>query len=151
MPKPQPKSRQSALKRIGYGKIGIALAVLVVVIVGAVFLIKGLKKAPEVASNVECVPVADAKLVELGQQGYSFIGRPVAVTRNGEEQIQLDQPATVSFNIPKEYPKDKYSKLKGVLITGEGASYLAPDDAALNEGIAKFEINHLGILGLTYE
>lgn len=127
------------------------LVAVVIVAIGAVLLLKGLKKAPEAASNIACVPVTDAQLVELGQQGYSFIGRPITVTHNGEGQTQLDQPATVSFNIPKEYPKEKYSKLKGVLITNEGVSYLAPDAAALNEGIAKFEINQLGILGLTYE
>lgn len=97
---------------------------------------------PESASDVECVLVSDARMSELNQQGFNLITKPLHVTRNGNNHVYLDRFATVSIDIPEDFPKDKYNELVGVLITDDGPEYKIPDYFALREGVVKFSTGH---------
>jgi hypothetical protein len=97
---------------------------------------------PASAKDVKCEPVTEKRLAQLKKQGYKFISTPLNVTFNGEEHVQLDGVATVSIDIPKDYPKDKYMDLVGVLITDKGPVYRIPDYYALREGVVRFETSH---------
>lgn len=61
---------------------------------------------PKSAKGVKCVPVSDKQRAHLKSLGYRFITTPLHVTRNGEEHVQLDGVATVSIDIPKNFPKN---------------------------------------------
>jgi hypothetical protein len=97
---------------------------------------------PGNANDVECAPVSDERLAQLKKQGYNIVGTPLSVTRNGDRHVQLDGAAMVSIDIPKDYPKEKYNELVGVLITDEGPQYKIPDYYALREGVVRFETTH---------
>ena len=164
-------------KKNGCGKALLVLAIVAVVVVGAVKYFQGRhdrkiidQNRPKVASaelppivldgkdyqlelpgsskDVECAPVTDARLSELKRQGYNFIVAPLNVTCNGEKHVQLDGTATVSFDIPKSFPKDKYMNLVGVLITDDGPKYKIPDYYALREGVVRFETSHFSEAGV---
>ena len=92
--------------------------------------------------DLEFTPVGDERVAELKQMGYNPIVTPIRVTRNGEKHVELSQCATVSFDIPKDFPKDKYDELVGVLITDEGPEYVIPDYYALKKGVVKFRTCH---------
>ena len=100
---------------------------------------------PAFAEDVQCEPISDEEEEELRSQGYAFVVKPLNVTRNGENHVQLGQPATVCFAIPEDYPKDKYDELVGVLITDDGPEYKIPDYYALRDGFIKFETSHFTI------
>lgn len=102
---------------------------------------------PASAKEVKCEPVTDKRLAQLKKQGYNFIATPLSVTQNGKEHVQLDGLATVSIDIPKSYPKDKYMDLVGALLTDEGPVYRIPDYYALREGVIKFETTHFCEVG----
>ena len=102
---------------------------------------------PASAKGVECVPVSDEQLTQLEQQGYDFIGRPLFVTCNGKEHVELDRAATVSFDLPKDFPKDKYLDLVGILVTDKGPEYRIPDYFALQEGVVRFKTCHFSPVG----
>lgn len=92
--------------------------------------------------DLEFTPVSDERVAELKRMGYNPIVTPIRVTRNGNNHVELSQCATVSFDIPKDFPKDKYDELVGVLITDEGSEYMIPDYYALREGVVKFRTCH---------
>ena len=100
---------------------------------------------PAFAEDVQCEPISDEQEEELRSQGYEFVVKPLNVTRNGENHVQLGQPATVCFAIPEDYPVDKYDELVGVLITDDGPEYKIPDYYALREGYIKFQTSHFTI------
>lgn len=100
---------------------------------------------PAYAEDVECTPVSDERFAELRNQGYNLIVRPINVTRNGENHVQLGQPATVRFAIPADFPKEQYNELVGVLITDNGPEYKIPDYYALRDGYVQFETSHFSI------
>lgn len=100
---------------------------------------------PAYAEDVECTPVSDERFAELRKQGYNLIVRPINVTRNGENHVQLGQPATVRFAIPADFPKEQYNELVGVLITDNGPEYKIPDYYALRDGYVQFETSHFSI------
>ena len=102
---------------------------------------------PASADDVTCTLVTSEELAELREQGYNFITRPLNVTRNGSNHVQLSGVATVSFDIPEDFPKDQYDELVGVLITDEGPEYKIPDYYALREGKVKFETSHFSTAG----
>lgn len=99
-------------------------------------------EVPASAKDLECEPVDEKRLAQLEQQGYKFVGTPLSVTQDGDKHVQLDEVATVSINIPKDYPKKRYDELVGVLITDEGPVYRIPDYYALREGVVRFETSH---------
>lgn len=166
MPASQPSPRSSSpmpvkQKKGGVGKALLVLAILAVVVYGAVryfqnnpdkfkflrpqIVLNGEDyklELPSSAKDVECTPVSDERLDELRKQGYHFIATPLNVTQNGEAHVQLDGVATVSIDIPQDYPKDKYMDLVGVLITDAGPVYRIPDYYALREGVVRFETSH---------
>ena len=92
--------------------------------------------------DLEFTPVGNERLAELKRMGYNPIVTPIRVSRNGNNHVELSQCATVSFDIPKDFPKDKYDELVGVLITDEGPEYMIPDYYALREGVVKFRTCH---------
>ena len=104
---------------------------------------KGFKlEVAESDKDLEFTPVSDERIAELKRMGYNPIVTPIRVTRNGNNHVELSQCATVSFDIPKDFPKDKYDELVGVLITDEGPEYMIPDYYALREGVVKFRTCH---------
>ena len=158
-PKPQPEAPKK--KKGGCGKAILIVAIIAVVVYGAVryyqnnpdkfkfhrpqVVLTGEDyklELPASAKDVECVPVTDERLAQLKKQGYNFIAAPLSVTLNGDEHVQLDGTATVSIDIPKDFPKSNYKNLVGVLITDEGPVYRIPDYYALRDGVVKFETSH---------
>lgn len=97
---------------------------------------------PGSATDVKCVPVSDKRMEELKRQGYNLITKPLLVTQNGNKHVQLNRMATVSFDIPKDFPREQYDELVGVLITDDGPEYRIPDYFALREGVLKFRTSH---------
>ena len=99
-------------------------------------------KLPNGNSDVTIEPLSDEEVTQLKSQGYVFVARPVNVTKEGEKHVKLDEPATVSFKIPSNYPKDKYNELVGVLISDDGIEYVVPDIYGLREGVVRFQTYH---------
>ncbi len=99
-------------------------------------------EVPESNGNLECVPMSDERVAELERQGHNFITKPIMVTSNGNEHVNLDGLATVSIEIPKDFPKEEYVDLVGVLISDNKTEYCIPDYAALQEGVVKFKTSH---------
>jgi hypothetical protein len=159
--KEAPKYEAPRKKKGGCGKAILIVALIAVVVYGAVryyqnhpdkfkffrpsIVLSGEDyklELPASAKEVECAPVTDERLAQLKKQGYNFIATPLSVTLNGDEHVQLDGTATVSIDIPQDYPKEKYMDLVGVLITDEGPIYRIPDYYALRDGVVKFETSH---------
>ena len=104
---------------------------------------KGFKlEVAESDNDLECDLVSDERIAELKSQGYNPIVTPLRVTRNGSRHVELKRWATLSFDIPKDFPKDKYNELVGVLITDDGPEYKIPDYQALKEGVVRFGTYH---------
>ena len=97
---------------------------------------------PSGTSGVKIEPLSDEEVNKLKAQGYNIIGTPVNVTQDGNDHVILNEMATVSFNIPKDFPKEQYDELVGVLITDEGPEYVIPELDALYEGIVRFKTIH---------
>ena len=96
---------------------------------------------PADEEGIECTPVSEEREAELRQQGYEFIAKPIHVTRNGDNHVELKSAATVRIAIPEDYPEEWYDELVGVLITDNGPEYKIPDYDALREGYVQFH-NH---------
>ena len=97
---------------------------------------------PNGATSVTYEPLSDEEISELKLQGYDIVGTPVKVTQDGNAHVELDDYATVSFNIPSDIPKEAYKELVGVLISDDGVEYIIPEYSALKQGIVKFETRH---------
>lgn len=99
-------------------------------------------KLPNGNSDVTIEPLSDEEVDRLKAQGYDIIGTPVNVTKEGEKHVVLDEPATVSFKIPSDFPKDQYNELVGVLISDDGVEYVVPDIYGLRKGVVRFQTYH---------
>lgn len=97
---------------------------------------------PANAGDVQCEPVSEVREFDLMWQGHDLIVKPISVTRNGDNHVQLGQPATVRFAIPEDVPEDQYDELVGMLFTDHGTEYKIPDYYALREGFVQFETSH---------
>ena len=97
---------------------------------------------PADEEGIECTPVSDERVEELRQQGYEFISRPIHVSLNGDNHVELMSAATVRIAIPEDYPEEWYDELVGVLITDNGPEYKIPDYDALREGYVQFRTCH---------
>lgn len=97
---------------------------------------------PAFATDVQCEPVSEVREFDLMWQGHDLIVKPISVTRNGDNHVQLGQPATVRFAIPEDVPEDQYDELVGMLFTDHGTEYKIPDYYALREGFVQFETSH---------
>ena len=92
--------------------------------------------------DLEFTPVGNERLAELKRMGYNPIVTPIRVSRNGNNHVELKRWATLSFDIPADFPKDQYDELVGVIITDEGPEYKIPDYQALKQGVVKFGTYH---------
>ena len=97
---------------------------------------------PSGTSGVEIEPLSDEEVNKLKAQGYKIVGTPVNVTQDGKDHVELKEMATVSFEIPEDFPKEQYNELVAVLITDEGPEYIIPDLEALSEGYVTFKTIH---------
>lgn len=102
---------------------------------------------PDGAGKVECKPVTDEQLAKIESKSYQFITKPIYVTKDGEDDVILDQMATVSFSIPEDYPKENYYRLLGVVITKDGPVYMIPNPDGIDRGVVSFETNHFCPVG----
>lgn len=102
---------------------------------------------PASADNLTCTLASNEQVAELNRQGIHFLTRPLSITRNGEEHVNLGRVATVQFDIPESFPKDRYDELVGILITENGPKYKIPDYYALREGVVRFETSHFCVFG----
>jgi len=97
---------------------------------------------PQGVTGMKYEVLSEAEVNKLKAQGHDFIGTPVKVTQEGNDHVEFDDYATVSFKIPADYPKEDYDELVGVLIGDEGTEYLFPDYAALKNGYVQFKTYH---------
>ena len=97
---------------------------------------------PNGDTNVKYEPLSNEEISALQAKGYNIVGTPVKVTQDGNAHVELDDYATVSFNIPSDFPKEAYKELVGVLISDDGVEYIIPEYSALKQGIVKFETRH---------
>lgn len=164
-PSAQANRPQQPKKKGGFGKTLLVLAIIAVVIVGVVKFLpniassshsvgkkgigrKGYKvELPDGAKDVKCKQVTKERMEDLQAQGFDLICKPLDVTQNGDEHVQLDRMATVSFAIPKNVPKEEYRDLLGVIFTDEGPVYMIPSYAGIKEGIVTFETSHFCEVG----
>ncbi len=65
---------------------------------------------PSGTSDAKIEPLSDEEISELKLQGYDIVGTPVKVTQDGNAHVELDDYATVSFNIPSDFPKEAYKR-----------------------------------------
>ncbi len=93
-------------------------------------------------NDLECTSVSNERIAELKRMGYHPIVTPIRVSRNGNNHVELKRWATLSFDIPADFPKDQYDELVGVIITDEGPEYKIPDYQALKQGVVKFGTYH---------
>lgn len=97
---------------------------------------------PSGDTNVKYEPLSNEEISALQAKGYNIVGTPVKVTQDGNDHVELNDYATVSFNIPSDFPKEEYKELVGMLISDDGVEYIIPDYSALKQGIVKFETRH---------
>ena len=97
---------------------------------------------PNGDTNVKYEPLSNEEISALQAKGYNIVGTPVKVTQDGNGHVELNDYATVSFNIPSDFPKEAYKELVGVLISDDGVEYIIPEYSALKQGIVKFETRH---------
>ena len=102
---------------------------------------------PEGVDKVKCKPVTDEQLTEIESDDYQFITSPINVTKGGDDNVILDQMATVSFKIPSDYPKENYYRLMGVILTDDGPVYMIPDPDGIERGEVSFETSHFCPVG----
>ena len=104
---------------------------------------------PENARKVKCKEVTDEEMSELSKIGnIQFLARPIDVTQKGENHVQFDQMARVSFDIPKDIPKEKWMNLMGVLFMDDSPVYMIPDYEGLQNGVITFETSHFCSTGV---
>lgn len=104
---------------------------------------------PEGSGNVKVEAVPERKLESLRNPNYEIIGQPVNVTRNGNDHVEFDQMARVTFAIPKSIPKEEYINLMGVLIVDDKPVYMVPDYDGIQNGVVTFETSHFCVATAT--
>ena len=105
-------------------------------------------KLPKGTKNLRCRPATDKQMEKLESQGYQFVTPPLCVTTKDKEHVDLDRMAIVSFAIPKDFPKEEYYKLMGILVNSEGPVYMVPDPDAMERGYVSFETSHFSFSGV---
>ena len=106
-------------------------------------------KLPRGAKRVKTELATKEETAQMNTSHYTFISNPVHVTQKGEEHVQLDKMAKVSFPIPKNIKKKDYINLMGVLITDDGPVYMVPDYDGIRKGVVSFETSHFCWAGAT--
>ena len=99
-------------------------------------------KLPKGASGIECKVATQEEMEQLQPDACQFISSPLLLTQKGDEHVQLDRMAKVSFNIPRSIPKEDYIDLVGMLITEDGPIYMIPDIEDIKRGVVSFETSH---------
>ena len=152
MPAPKKKGK-AGLIILGIGLTAVVACLLVFVfgiLGGSTIKGKGYKiEFPESAGKVKCELASEEKMAEMNSSNYQFISRPVMVTQDGSEHVQLDQMAHVSFDIPKDIPEEEYINLMGVLITDDGPVFMIPEIEGIRKGVVSFETSHFSWAGAT--
>ncbi len=105
-------------------------------------------KLPSTNSDLKVEQLTAEEQAKLKSKGYNFVGTPVNVTtKDGGNHVVLDDLATVSFDIPADFPKENYNHLVGVIITDDGPEYVIPDVFGLEEGVVRFKTCHFCTVG----
>ena len=104
-------------------------------------------KLPDSAEGIKCEFVSDAQMAELLPDGCQFISKPIMLTQKGNQHVQLDEMAKVSFDIQKDIPKEEYINLVGVLFTDDGPMYMIPEIEGIQKGVVQFETSHFSPVG----
>lgn len=99
-------------------------------------------KLPQSADDIECQVATPEQMEQLQLYDCEFISSPLLLTQKGDEHVQLDRMAKVSFDIPKSIPKEDYIDLVGVLITDDGPIYMIPEIEGIKRGVVSFETSH---------
>lgn len=102
---------------------------------------------PQGTKGIECNPLGESEADKLKSSGYDFIATPVSVTQDGDDHVELERMATVSFNIPSDISEADRLYLLGVLITDDGAQYFIPDPYGVQDGYVRFETSHFCKVG----
>ena len=102
---------------------------------------------PQGTKGIECNPLGESEADKLTSSGYNFIATPVSVTQDGDDHVELERMATVSFNIPSDISEADRLYLLGVLITDDGAQYFIPDPYGVQDGYVRFETSHFCKVG----
>lgn len=102
---------------------------------------------PESADDIDCRPVAEEEMAQLQTDAYQFISNPIMLTQKGNQHVQLDRMAKVSFDIPRDVPKEEYINLVGVLVTDDGPVYMIPEIEGIRRGVVSFETSHFCVAG----
>ena len=105
-------------------------------------------KLPAGTEDLRCRPATDEQMEKLESLGYQFLTPPICVAAKDKEHLNLKQLATVRFAIPKDFPKEEYYKLMGVIVNSEGPVYMIPDPDALQQGVVSFETSHFSFSGV---
>ncbi len=107
---------------------------------------------PESVEDIDCRAASEEEMEQLQDGGtYQFISTPLLLTQDGDQHVQLDKMARVSFDIPKDIPKEDYIDLVGVLITDDGPVYMIPEIEGLRRGVVSFETSHFCWVGAVKE
>lgn len=144
--------RQTEIRGILIGACGVVTSVIRILMLVLLFtLIEGrhtLKgdgykvKLPDSAGDIDCRYASEEEMAQLQPDGCLFISSPLMLTQKGDEHVQLDRMAKVSFDIPKDVPKEEYINLVGVLITDDGPMYMIPEIEGIRRGVVSFETSH---------
>ena len=148
---PQKKSRSLLVGICGGAAVFLILIlILVFALRGGGNTLKGdgyVVELPESADDIECEFVTDEQMEELQSYDYQFISKPIMMTQDGGQHVQLDKMAKVSFDIPKDIPEEEYINLVGVLFTDDGPMYMIPDIEGIRRGVVQFETSHFSPVG----
>ena len=108
----QQKISRKLLVAIGGGTAVLFILILILVFtLGGRHTLKGdgyVVELPESADDIECEFATEEQMAELQSDDYQFISKPLLLTQDGNQHVQLDRMAKVSFDIPKDIPKEEY-------------------------------------------
>lgn len=142
----QQKIPRKLLLALGGGAAVLLIVVLILVFtLGGGNTLKGdgyVVELPEGVDDIECEFATEEQMAELQSDDYEFISRPLLLTQDGDQHVWLDKMAKVSFDIPKDIPKEEYINLVGVLITEDGPVYMIPEIEGIRQGVVRFETSH---------
>lgn len=133
------------------GVLGRILSLLMVIVPILLFTLGGghtlrgkdyVVKLPKSANGIECKVATQEEMEQLQPDACQFISNPLLLTQKGDEHVQLDRMAKVSFDIPRSVPKEDYIDLVGVLITDDGPIYMIPEIEGIKRGVVSFETSH---------
>lgn len=159
-PTPTPASAPAPQQRKFNGKLvaicGGAVAFFVLLLI-LIFSLRGcghtlegdgyVVELPESADDIDCEIASEGQMKELNTDTYQFISNPLLLTQDGNQHVQLDRMAKVSFDIPEDIPKEEYINLVGVLVTEDGPVYMIPEIEGIRRGVVSFETSHFCWLG----